>query len=506
MLATRLAWLHADPSGPYINTDEGHQNSDARSLVLHGTAFHDAYNPCVVMPVFTLVKAVPMALFGVSLATVRLPSVLACALAVLLFAHALARRGGPLPAVLLMVCTTVSFYEFSHARIGNHEPLLQLCVALALLLLHRGIETRRVGYYMASAPFVIAAPLIKTSGVFVLGAVGLILGYTAFARPGRLRRAGVVSMVAVGTVLATAVLLFWFRPYAEEALAFYSREVLAKRTPSVPASLGLLLRLAWHVTPFGLVAGLLAVTRFALHAVRDPRRNDTLDVTLVSWLVAGIAPLGYSAYLPPRFFMWISLPLTVMAVRELARWLRPPLVRRPAARWLPTAAAAVLCVASALRNTPEFVRYFSTMEFYVHNMSKTVEEIVGNGVVSGSGFCDFAAASERLNLVSCFHHSSLATDAEILQAFPTPEKQPDVLAIHVGGDPGRYAEVLDAFHSTCPDWKSRYTPARRVRRINPPGTWDLWMIRGDTRIQSLKGLLRHPSDDWPDVLADRPRT
>ena len=76
--------MAADPSGPYINTDEGHQNSDARSIVLYGTPFHDTYNPSVLMPFFTVVKAGFLALFGVNLFGIRLPSVLASALAIFL--------------------------------------------------------------------------------------------------------------------------------------------------------------------------------------------------------------------------------------------------------------------------------------------------------------------------------------------------------------------------------------------------------------------------------------
>ena len=504
LLASRLMWLHADPSGPYINTDEGHQNSDARSLVLHGTAFYDTYNPCVLMPVFTLVKALPLWLFGVNLAAVRLPSVFASALAVFLVARLLARRGESLAAILLMVCTALSFYDFSHARIGNHEPLLQLCMASGLLLLHRGIETRRVGFYLAAVPFIVSAPLIKTSGVFVFGAAGLTVGYTALFRRGKLRRAGVVSATVAGVVLAAAVVLLWFRPNADEVCAFYSREVLSKRTPSTAASLGLLLRLAWRVTPFSLAAGALSAARFTVRTVRCPRRNSTLDVVLFSWLAAGVAPLVYSAYLPPRFFMWVFLPLNAMAVRELVGWLRTRPVRRLRAQWLPAAAASTLCIASAARDAHEFVRYFDTKEFYVHSMSETVEEWVGEAVVSGSGFCDFAAASDELNLVSCFHYSALATQQDIRRAFPTSTQQPDVLSIHVGGDAAGYSDALDAFYSTCTEWKSKYVPVRRLRRINPPGTWDLWLVRRDTDVASLRRLLSNRAEGWPDVL--RPLT
>ena len=137
-------------------------------------------------------------------------------------------------------------------------------------------------------------------------------------------------------------------------------------------------------------------------------------------------------------------------------------------------------------------------------MSKTVEQVVGDAVVSGSGFCDFAAASGRLNLVSTFHYSSLATEEEIRRAFPTPEQQPSVLAIHVGRGPGDYADILDAFCSACPEWKSQYVPACRVRRINPPGTWDLWMIRRGVKQPSLQKLLRDRREDWPQILGPGP--
>jgi hypothetical protein len=117
------------------------------------------------------------------------------------------------------------------------------------------------------------------------------------------------------------------------------------------------------------------------------------------------------------------------------------------------------------------------MAYYIRDTAPKVEAIVGSAPVSGSGFDDFASASAKLNLVSCFHYSALATPDDIRRAFPRPEMEPKFLSMHVGGDETAIPGLVAEFYTHCPEWKSRYKPFRRFRRINPPGTWDQWFVR-----------------------------
>ncbi|MBI5211687.1 MAG: glycosyltransferase family 39 protein [Elusimicrobia bacterium] len=466
----RLVYLHADPSGQYLNTDEGLHSNDARSIVLYGTPFHDTYNPSVLMPVSTWFKVPFLAVLGVNLYGVRVPSVAACTLAALLLSLALFRREERLAAVAALSYWGASYFYYSHSRLGIQDPILVLFAGLTVFFGHRALVDGRTSDYAWAFVSALAALLTKASGVFAPGALGLALSYKAFVRRDKVpwRNVGAAAAVAAGCGLAVCAL--WFRPHWDEARMYYLWEVASRKTPDIARSLQGVARAILTLAP---VCGLLCASAL-VRLVRRPREADDLEILLFSWLGCAAAALAYSSLLFWRWVLWLFLPLTAIAMRELVR-LAGSMARASTARSRAVAGAFVAAALAA--DLPDYARYYGTMGFYIWDGSKQVEAVVGGSVVAGSGFDDFAANSAKIDLVSSFNFSRLASCEEVRRAFPRPEMEPRFLGVHAGSDPAGFPGVVTAFFAGCPAWKAGYKRFATMRRINPPGSADIWFVR-----------------------------
>jgi 4-amino-4-deoxy-L-arabinose transferase-like glycosyltransferase len=473
----RLLYLHADPSGPYLNTDEGHQNNDARSILLYGTPFYDSYNPSLLMPLFTIFKTVFLAAFGINLFAIRIPSVFCSILAVLVFCEILKRRNETLSALLLMFYAGVSYYYFSHARMGTHEAMVMFFSAITLAFLYYAFETRRAIYYLLSFLSMLCVPMIKTSGVFIFGTVGFCILYKAIFDRDSLNSRAILYSTLVCMIIVTMVTALWLYPHFAEVSEFYVREVIAKKSVNLFGSAKSTLQLIYSVDPFLLIMGVLGFIGFVFNLLKNHKETNSLEIILFSWLIGGAIPLLYSFYQPPRYLMWLILPLTIIATREFVKMVNLSHIYVFRRHYVPNALLVGFFLFVIISNFKYYYDYYKTIDFYIYNTSKEVEKIAGNQVVSGSGFSDFASNSSIINHVSCFHRCGFESCEEIKRAFPEESKVPKFLAIHIGGDENKFDGIIRRFYSQCFEWKKAYRVFKRFRRINPPGTYDQWFIR-----------------------------
>ncbi len=434
----RIVYLHADPAPQFLNADEGHQNSDARSWVLFGTAFYDTYNPCVIMPMFTLVKAASLKVCGVNLYGIRLPSVIAMALTSWLLCRLPLSDKPRVPALTAMFCFGASFYLYSHARIGIHEPILLMFIALAAYFLYLAIERGHWRDYALAFACALAAILTKPAGVYALGMIGGALLITRC----RVDRKSLMIVLSLVVLVAAA----WFVPHRAEATAFWQREVADKQTDDLFNSIAnISYRVFLSISP---VMGTLLV----IGLVRMGFRRQPLSTTyaiLLSWLISAAVVLCYSSYQPARFFLWLWPPLILIGIGQLCE--------RPRA-------AATLVALIVIVNVKPYLDYLLQPTFYIWTQSHEVDRMVGDAYVAGSGFDDFSANSSTLRLLST-HHADLSTCEGYAAAFP--DRQPKYLS--------RWSD--EPFLQHCPDLRAQYHESRRVKVLNPPGSQDVWYVR-----------------------------
>ncbi|MGD1020853.1 MAG: glycosyltransferase family 39 protein [Verrucomicrobiia bacterium] len=477
----RLFYLHADPSGPYQNTDEQHHIADARKIVLYGTPFYDAYNPSVLMPLFTVYEVPFLEIFGVGHVGMRVGSICAVMGAAWLMSRLLQRRGERLAALLLMFWMGVSFFSFCHSRYGIQDPVMMFFSALTVYWFYRALETNRAGHYVVAFLSALAVPLTKTSGVFIYGMIGCCLLYKALTDRKAVNWKGVGVGAAASGVAFLLVVLFWFRPHWDEFVFLWGKEVAAKETPRVLDSIRRLIYTTVDLAPFITALCVAFVIRFLDRFLSKPRQCDNLDLILLSWLACAYAPMAYSVLWFPRWMMWIFLPLGIIGLRELA-WLT---ARQGTG--IQKALVGVSILGMVAGNWSFYTDYYRTMSFHMYRLVPFVEQMVGTNVVSGSGLQDLTYSS-KLNIVWNYEHTDRSQDCdEIRETYLTPDKTPQYLGWHVSNDPSKFEEKLRAWYAVCPEWKKQYQPFMLNQRIDYAGACDIWLVRTNA---PLGGQLR----------------
>lgn len=485
-LVFRFMYLNADPSGPYMNTDEGHHCADARAIVLYGTPFYDTYNPCVLMPFFTLFKVPFMAVFGVGYVGMRIPSALCVMGAVLLFCRILQGRGEYLAANLVMFYVGVSYFFFTHSRLGIHEPVLVFFVALTLYMLYQAFESRRTSLYVWAFVCAFTVPLIKTSGVFVYGVLGICLLYKLIFDRENVNLKGVIAGVVISVALWFLLWLFWFRPHWDDFTWQWAMHI----NPATPSFLGSIQQLAFRLLFMAPFLFLMCAVRGVVlvnDALTEPRQCDSLELILFSWVICACAPLIYGSLWFPRWMMWMMLPLAVIAIRQFVNLATSPRQNPHRQRWVQISSVIVFIVGIAAGNFPEYRAYYRTIDFSMERMAKATESLVGTNLVTGIGW---SGLSPKVNFY--FDRTILPTSKgppccdDIRRAFPTEAKTPRFIGCNVGGDPSKFGERVNAWRAICPEWTSQYQPFAIYRRIDYGGIYEVWLVRTNQAPTSVR--------------------
>jgi len=476
--AVRLLCLTAEPPGLHFNADEGHQNSDARSIVLGGSIFDDPYTPAVPMPVFTAIKSAGMKCCGVDLVAIRAPSVLFTAVGVLCMGLLWSRR--PLAACATVVLLTVPFYFFVHARLGIHEPILFGLSAALALLLQRAIDRDSLPAYLSVGGLLPLLPLIKPSGVYAIGLVGVTLAVLAW----RCRRVDLryaAAMAAVSTTIAAAFWLLWIWPNHDAFDAFITLEVGGKASPALLASAVDFSERLFRVSPM-LALGAAAALLLTLYRVMlAPDRLSTTEVILGAWFLTAAAALIYSGAKPARWYLW-SLPaaaaMTGMIIQEFAEVLRPRHWPRAS---LYAVVATGLMLALGVGHARSYLDYFEGLTYFIHDNVTAVEALVEDNPVTGSGFDDFSAASSRIRLISG-HNLRLPDCASWKTAFGNSD--PVFVSRHIGQNPAvvieREGPAVIRRISRCADSNRLYRPyliaTHYPANSQIPRSFNLWFV------------------------------
>ena len=472
----RIVYLHADPSGPFANTDEGLHNNDARQIVLYGTPFYDSYNPSVLMPLFTVFKVPFLAVIGINQYGIRLPSVFCSMAAAGLLGLMLWKRGEYLAGHLVIFYLGVNYFYWSNSRLGIHEPVLIFFVTLGFYLLDEAFRSGRTVHYVGAFLCIFGAPLVKTAGVFAPAALGCCLLHRAiFDRTSVNWRAVAVAMGGV-IVVAAALTVFWFWPHRAELAEFFSAEVTAKRTPNLAATLHRQVLLTADLASFPLMFVAVGVIGTVNRLLSNPRRYDGLDLILYAWLFWAAVPMIYSSIWFWRWLMWPFLPLVVGGIREFSRWIGATRELPVLQRWVPRLVVSAFLMWVPLSELAEYEEYFRTMQFYICEVSKRAEEVFGTDVVSGSHIDDLSCNSARLRFVSAYRHYGLETCDEIRRAYPEPRMAPKFFSVSVGSDPAKFEENLVKWYSNCPEWKRHFKAIEITPRSDLFPERDVWLM------------------------------
>jgi len=245
ILWPRVAHMDADPpvslSQAFQNVgvflyDEGWWTANARHKVLFGEWTFGSYNLMYVSPAFTLLAWTSFSLFGVSLETARMPSLILGLLGLALF-FLLARQGlGHRWGAVATLITGLSYPLTIYHRAALLEP-----TALFFTLLAGFLWFRKAPFWALLSGVGAALALMTKLNLAYLLPVFLLMGIITWDRGGRERS----ILFLIGLSLAAVVWFFAFLlPHQADVFASYSQYNRGRWVPGTVGSFSLGLNVA----------------------------------------------------------------------------------------------------------------------------------------------------------------------------------------------------------------------------------------------------------------------
>jgi 4-amino-4-deoxy-L-arabinose transferase-like glycosyltransferase len=327
-LALRAADLRADPPpdlswsfAPY--TDESLNTYSARNLVLYGTWKTDDFLPFVIYPLVNLLVALMFKIFGIGFVQVKLLSLFAGVIGILIIAL-LNREENREPSALLVAFLYATCYPLvMYSRLGLVETVEILFLLLTGFFWGRGLN-RPVLMPLAGFFATGTVLLVKLSAVFLIP-VMLLLIITELKNP-RVRKRLLPGLGYFSLGILTALicwLLLVYLPYRNE----YLKYVLRHSSESPAGHPRTLAAYLFNTFTFGLRSRLIsrmvytAVPGYLTLPFLGSSGSRSLRYAWL-WFIFGLLLLGYMNYRPPRYEIILLPVLLLAAATALTRFLK----------------------------------------------------------------------------------------------------------------------------------------------------------------------------------------
>ena len=321
------------------NIDEGFWTYGASMTVRHGVGWPEGWRQGFLSPLYTRLLVPFFLVFGSSIPVARHVTV-AMGLAAVVLTYVLCLRCGYRTRVALLGALFVSlngYFAFMNAH-AQTDTLLVLLV-LAYLLLATGRS--RPG--LLAPVFLALAMATKLTGVF---AAAVVYFHDVFAprgrSPGRRDWRSAAIAPAAGILLGALVFVAMYATHPVDFVRTWQTELSIRRSQSVigfnPFAAEGFVRSAaflWKAMPLTILLALVALVGM----LRERSARHTLPLL---WLAFGLAVVMFQNYQPPRYYLPVIPPLSIMAA-----WLVDECLRSKGRR-LVRGAGAVAAVLTCL--------------------------------------------------------------------------------------------------------------------------------------------------------------
>lgn len=323
----RLVHLGADPpvgvtSSGVFYTDEGWYSRNAAAKILGGSWIVEGdFNPLVNMPVHQLWGYLMFKLFGLSVVSARLGSVIAFLATLLVLYLSLRSRIDPMLLLLALLLVSADFLWFAFSRVGIAENLMILLLVVSFHFALVSSRGRQSVHAALSAAFFLLAFLTKASAIFFLPVMfflflpqGPVEERKGGAFPAKVLTAFLVIASGLGVYYVSLV-----SPHVRDFTYFNSLNV-ARRMEEVGRG-GALMKAVYALKGSALRSHRLALVLyfagvpaclFAL-AKRSLRRRREVSA-LVLWTFLYLVMVAANGYAPPRYYLPVLPVLAVVLV------------------------------------------------------------------------------------------------------------------------------------------------------------------------------------------------
>lgn len=318
-IAARFLHLEADfPWGftwegsPY--TDEGWYSYGAISYVITGNWYIEGdFNAIINVPIVHLFQAITFKILGLSLFSARVTEILFY-LGIILLSYLLVRKYiNPLTALVTALLLSANFTLFVHSRLAITElPMASIGFASIFIALY--FPAKRyllLGSIIALTLFM--AILTKATAMLLLPAVL----YAAYIRQNHMKQRLYACLWISGLLIVSLFLYHTVGKslYPEDYMYFSSRVFTSRFNFNPLFILHNIPRTLWNgifldnlMYPLTLTMTLFPV--FLL--VSKQYRENPLVVLCYIWLFVAFATLSLCKYQPPRYYLYLSIPLMIL--------------------------------------------------------------------------------------------------------------------------------------------------------------------------------------------------
>ncbi len=362
---TELTW-----SG-LLYTDEGWYARNAIAYELTGEWYVPGdFNPAINTPLFFLFQLVSFTLFGLHLSSARLTvvffSILMFPLMYSLVRRHISRRAALIS--LLLLATNYTWFAFS--RLAILEIPMIFFIVLGVYFALRPGQKHAALWPVLSAIAFAAALLVKASALF---AFPLLLGALLVGR-GEWGKQRLMDTGLFLFVLGAIGLIYWFlfaRPYYEDFHYFMKLNVVSRLQFSFSRAIDSLIKSLYFGKYLGWIFYPLAMAFGGLFFLFSPQfRRNPLILLMIGWIAVMVAMIAMNQYFPPRYYLPMMIPVTILLSWIADYFLEKAPRRAPAVLFLAFMAA---CIAV---NSFWIVRYLSGPSYSFMEMAKDIRAFV----------------------------------------------------------------------------------------------------------------------------------
>jgi len=332
----RVIHLRADPpanisASRALWTDEAFKNYNVRNKVLFGhwrvNEENDYRRNLWKRPVFMLSMYPFLKVIGVGFVQTRLVSVLLSIITLVILFFWVKNFLGYTASILGSAFLAVNYSYFVFSRVGTYEQLYILLIVLTGFFLNLG--SKKGIYYLFSGITLYCLYLIKMTGLFLFGVVGLYWLYLFGIRKNKdlkrlLQNIGLFVSGLIIDVVSFKALYYILQPpitggkAVPEALTFFFPRGLGEffRTTLSVAQLTNFFQGSPIISicfAFGLM---LMVADLFTH----PKEEKVDSLFFLLWAVLGLGALSMFQYRPPRLYVFLAPPVSFLGAYFLS-WL-----------------------------------------------------------------------------------------------------------------------------------------------------------------------------------------
>lgn len=313
----RFLHLEADFPHHYTNygvlyTDEGWYSKAATSFILTGDWYVEGdFNPAVILPIFPVFQFFSFKLFGIDLSSARMTNLIFLIFLLIGLYYLIKLYTKPRVALIALLILSLNFLFFVYSRLALLELPTTFFVILSILLISNPSKKLQTVTIVLAGIVYFLALFTKTTAIFALP----ILFYVIWNKRLSIHQKAIqVALFCIAFGVFTSIYYFMvIRAYWPDYLVFNSLNLSARFQTNPLLMFKGLARAVFYAKSADIILypSALFYLTWLLVWEKQFRQHALLKISLI-WMVAYLLMIGLFNYVPPRYYLPLVVPISVI--------------------------------------------------------------------------------------------------------------------------------------------------------------------------------------------------